>query len=120
MVGFILIATHPAKEEEVYNALSKQKSKLASIQDIYVLSGEGLPGEGYNLMIKVDEKPYKLGEFVSAVRKIPGVVETKTWQAKGGLEKEIKQSGQSANSLNPQQALKQLLQLTGNLPNFCS
>jgi len=69
-VGFVLIATAPAKEHKVYNELLKVKE----IIELYPLFGD------YDLIAKVEIKDMdNLGKFVvSKIRSIDGVVDTKT------------------------------------------
>jgi len=116
VIGFVLVATELAKKIKVYKELSHQKSELAKVRYIYALCGEqrlALPetllnypicGE-YDFIVEVDAQPGKLGEYViTAIRTIPGVIETKTLSGeKPSMEEILKRSEQSANPLSPQQ-----------------
>ncbi len=69
-IGFVLISTAPAKEHEVYNALSK----IEEIRELHPLFGE------YDLIAKIEADDFNaLGQIVvDSIRTIPGVIDTKT------------------------------------------
>lgn len=69
-IGFILIATDPGHEKEVYNQLLR----LPEVQELHPLFGE------YDLIVKMEAQDFdSLGHtVVSRIRSIEGVRETKT------------------------------------------
>ena len=69
-IGFVLILAAPAKEHEVYNALSKVKE----ITELNPLFGE------YDLIAKIEAEDFdKLGKIiVEKIRSIDGIIDTKT------------------------------------------
>ena len=70
VIGFILISTAPAKEQEVYRDLMN----VSEIVELHPLFGE------YDLIAKIETKDFnELGKVViEKVRIIPGVIDTKT------------------------------------------
>ncbi len=70
VIGFILISTAPAKEQEVYRDLMN----ISEIVELHPLFGE------YDLISKIETKDFnELGKVViEKVRIIPGVIDTKT------------------------------------------
>ena len=69
-IGFVLISTAPAKEQDVYNELLKVKE----IVELHPLFGE------YDLIAKIETKDFnQLGKVVvERVRSVVGVIDTKT------------------------------------------
>ncbi len=69
-VAFVLVSTVPGKEHEVYNKISK----INYVVEIHPLFGE------YDLIVKIDALDYsELGKIVvEQIRKIEGVIDTKT------------------------------------------
>ncbi len=69
-IGFVLISNAPAKEHEVYNALSD----IAAIKELHPLFGE------YDLIAKIEADDFNvLGQIVvDKIRTIQGVIDTKT------------------------------------------
>lgn len=68
--GFVLIATAPSKERDVYTQLLK----VEAVVEMHPLFGE------YDLIARVEAADYDaLGQVVvNEIRSVPGVVETKT------------------------------------------
>ena len=69
-IGYVLIIAAPAHEYEVYHKLTK----VSEIIELHPLFGE------YDLIAKIEAEDFeKLAEIVvNKIRKIEGVVETKT------------------------------------------
>ena len=69
-IGFILISTVSAKENEVYSALLK----VSEITELHLLFGD------YDLIAKVEAKDFdSLGKIVAEeIRSIDGVADTET------------------------------------------
>ncbi len=69
-IGFVLISTAPAKEQDVYGQLLKVKE----IVELHPLFGE------YDLIAKIETKDFnQLGKVVvEQVRCVDGVIDTKT------------------------------------------
>lgn len=69
-VAFVLVSTVPGKEHEVYTKISK----INYVVEIHPLFGE------YDLIVKIDALDYsELGKIVvDQIRKIEGVIDTKT------------------------------------------
>ncbi|MHB1493789.1 MAG: Lrp/AsnC ligand binding domain-containing protein [Thermoplasmataceae archaeon] len=69
-IAFVLISTVPGKEHEVYNKISM----ITYIVEIHPLFGE------YDLIAKIDVNDFsELGKIVvDKIRKIDGVIDTKT------------------------------------------
>ncbi len=69
-IGFVLISTAPAKEQDVYAELLKVKE----IVELHPLFGE------YDLIAKIETKDFnQLGKVVvEYVRCVDGVIDTKT------------------------------------------
>lgn len=69
-IGFVLISTAPAKEHEVFNALSD----MEAIKELHPLFGE------YDLIAKIEADDFNvLGQIVvDKIRTIQGVIDTKT------------------------------------------
>jgi Transcriptional regulators len=69
-VAFVLVSTVPGKEHEVYNKIAK----INYVVEIHPLFGE------YDLIVKIDALDYsELGKIVvDQIRKIEGVIDTKT------------------------------------------
>ena len=69
-VAFVLVSTVPGKEHEVYNKISK----INYVVEVHPLFGE------YDLIVKIDALDYsELGKIVvEHIRKIEGVIDTKT------------------------------------------
>ncbi|MCL4350039.1 MAG: Lrp/AsnC family transcriptional regulator [Candidatus Thermoplasmatota archaeon] len=72
-VAFVLVGTVPGKETEVYNKISK----INYVVEIHPLFGE------YDLIVKIDAGDFsELGKIVvDQIRKIDGVIDTKTLTA---------------------------------------
>ena len=70
VIGFILIRTAPAKEQDVFTTLMK----MPEIVDLHPLFGE------YDLIAKIEARDFNnLGQIVvGKVRSIPGIIDTKT------------------------------------------
>ena len=70
VIGFILISTAPAKEQDVHQTLMK----LSEVVELHPLFGE------YDLIVKIEARDFdSLGQIVvGKVRSIPGVIDTKT------------------------------------------
>ena len=70
VIGFVLISTAPAKEHDVYHELQK----IPEIVDLHPLFGE------YDFIAKIETDDFnKLGQIVvNKIRKIKGVIDTKT------------------------------------------
>ena len=70
VIGFILISTAPAKEQEVYRDLMN----VPEIVELHPLFGE------YDLISKIETRDFnELGKVVvEKVRTISGVIDTKT------------------------------------------
>ena len=68
--GFVLIKAAPTLEHEVYNKLSK----FEQIIELNPLFGE------YDLIVKIEGDDFeKLGEItINIIRKVKGVIDTKT------------------------------------------
>jgi DNA-binding Lrp family transcriptional regulator len=68
--GFVFISTAPAKEQQVFAALSE----IEEIQEVHILFGE------YDLIVKIQAKDLKeLGQLVvKHIRPLDGVADTKT------------------------------------------
>ncbi len=68
--GFVLISVEPGAEREVF----KEVIKIEEVADVHLLFGE------YDLIVRVEADDYDLiGEIVvNKIRKVPGVVSTKT------------------------------------------
>ena len=69
-IGFVLISAAPAREQDVYNKLSK----VQEIIELHPLFGE------YDLIAKIKADDFdKLGNIVvSKIRYVEGVIDTKT------------------------------------------
>ena len=69
-IGFVLISTVPAKEHDVFSALSN----VPEIVEIHPLFGE------YDIIAKIEAEDFnKLGQIViEKVRTVNGVIDTKT------------------------------------------
>jgi DNA-binding Lrp family transcriptional regulator len=69
-VGFVLIATKPACEQDVHAVLNE----ISEIESIHVLFGE------YDLIVKIKSNSFdELGEIVvDKIKSINGVLNTKT------------------------------------------
>jgi DNA-binding Lrp family transcriptional regulator len=72
--GFVLISAAPGKEKEVYTEIQKIKE----VVELHQLFGE------YDFIVKLDAPDFnRLGEIVvDKIRKIPGVIDTKTLTGK--------------------------------------
>lgn len=69
MIGFVLLNVLPDKENDVMLALKKEKG----VVDINSLFGE------YNFIVKISTSTYKeVGELVSKIKLMEGVINTKT------------------------------------------
>lgn len=68
--GFVLISVEPGAEREVF----KEVVKLEEVADVHLLFGE------YDLIVRVEADSFDLiGEIVvNKLRKVPGVLSTKT------------------------------------------
>lgn len=73
VTAFVLVSVAPTKEREVYEALEK----VPEIKDIHALYGE------YDIICKVEAPNYNaVGEVVvDKIRKIHGVIDTRTMTA---------------------------------------
>ncbi len=73
VTAFVLISVAPTKEREVYEALEK----VAAVKDRHALYGE------YDIIVKVEAPDYNaVGEVVvDKIRKIDGVIDTRTMTA---------------------------------------
>ena len=69
-IGFVLISTVPAKEHDVFSALSG----VEEIIEIHPLFGE------YDIIAKIEAEDFnKLGQIViEKIRTVNGVIDTKT------------------------------------------
>ena len=69
-IGFVLISTVPAKEHDVFSALSN----VEEIVEIHPLFGE------YDIIAKIEAEDFnKLGQIViEKIRTVNGVIDTKT------------------------------------------
>ena len=69
-IAFVLVSTVPGKEHEVYHKISQ----VNYIVEIHPLFGE------YDLIVKIDVNDFsELGKIVvDKIRKIDGVIDTKT------------------------------------------
>jgi DNA-binding Lrp family transcriptional regulator len=69
-MGFVLISAAPGKEKEVFTEIQK----IHEVVELHPLFGE------YDLIVKLDAPDFnRLGEIVvDKIRKIPGVIDTKT------------------------------------------
>ena len=69
-IGFVLINTKAGKEREVYDELVR----LPEVVECHPLFGE------YDIIAKIQAEEYnKLGEIiVDKIRKVPGVMDTRT------------------------------------------
>ncbi len=68
--GFVLISVEPGMERDVF----KQIIKLKNLVDVHLLFGE------YDLIARVEAEDYNyIGDIIiNQIRKIPGVISTKT------------------------------------------
>jgi DNA-binding Lrp family transcriptional regulator len=69
-MGFVLISAAPGTERDVYVEIQK----IREVVELHPLFGE------YDLIVKLDAPDFnRLGEIVvDRIRKIPGVIDTKT------------------------------------------
>ena len=69
-MGFVLISAAPGREKDVFVEIQKIKE----VVELHPLFGE------YDLIVKLDAPDFnRLGEIVvDRIRKIPGVIDTKT------------------------------------------
>lgn len=69
-IGYVLINTAPAKEQDVYNGIMD----IPEIKEHHLLFGE------YDIMVKIESDDFdKVAQVVvNKIRKIDGVVGTKT------------------------------------------
>jgi DNA-binding Lrp family transcriptional regulator len=96
--GVVLVATSPGKETEVYGALmSNNKDPFVKIKDVSPIFGE------YDLIIEVETPNVDalMRYVITYVRKVSGVLETKTlgpnigfWKNNPGLENKMVESTQ--------------------------